>query len=48
MHVYNIIKPFDFSTLYTTIPHKLLNLELKNWFALLLKEERKTMVSLSC
>ena len=31
-YVCNSIKTFDFSTLYTTIPHAKLNLDLKNLF----------------
>ena len=44
--VCNGIKTFDFST---TIPHMLLKSRIKkNDSALLLKEERKTKVSVSC
>ena len=46
--VCNNIKTFDFFTLCTTIPHKLLKSRIKTLIQLLLQEERKTKESVSC
>ena len=46
--VCNSIKPFDFSTFYITIPHKLLKSRIKELFSDASRDEQIPQVSLSC